>query len=168
MTARAYRKPGWWQRAIANRLAPRLAPRRVATLSVRGRRSGQWRTVPVVVLEHDGQRYLLTPFGDTDWSRNLRAAGGGRLRQGRRVEDFAAVEVAPQQRGPLIEAYLRRFGRTPGVKAGLSSLLTRPTIPPSASSRSCDWHGDSQARGQGVPAGLQAGCLDVVSLPLAG
>jgi hypothetical protein len=63
MTARAYRKPGWWQRTIANRLAPRLAPRRVATLSVRGRRSGQCRTVPVVVLEHEGQRYLLTPLG---------------------------------------------------------------------------------------------------------
>lgn len=122
MTARAYRKPGWWQRTIANRLAPRFAPRRVATLSVRGRRSGQWRTVPVVVLEHEGQRYLLTPFGDTDWSRNLRAAGGGRLRQGRRVEDFAAVEVPPQQRGPLIEAYVRRFGRSPGVKASFQQL----------------------------------------------
>jgi deazaflavin-dependent oxidoreductase (nitroreductase family) len=122
MTARVYRKPGWWQRAIANRLAPRFVPRRVATLLVRGRRSGQWRTVPVVVLEHQGQRYLLTPFGDTDWSRNLRAAGGGRLRRGRRVEHFTAVAVPPQQRGPLIEVYVRRFGRTPGVKAGFGQL----------------------------------------------
>jgi hypothetical protein len=37
---------GWWLRAIGNRLAPLVNPRLVATLSVRGRRSGQWRTVP--------------------------------------------------------------------------------------------------------------------------
>jgi deazaflavin-dependent oxidoreductase (nitroreductase family) len=97
MTARTYRKPGWWQRTIANRLAPRFAPRRVATLSVRGRRSGQWRTVPVVVLEHEGQRYLLTPFGDTDWSRNLRAAGGGRLRQVARSEGQLRAAWGPSR-----------------------------------------------------------------------
>jgi hypothetical protein len=76
----------------------------------------------LVVLEYEGQQYLLTPFGDTDWSRNLRAAGGGRLRQGRRVEQFTAVEVPPEQRGPLIEAYQRRFGGTPGVKASFEQL----------------------------------------------
>jgi hypothetical protein len=38
------------------------------------------------------------------------------------VEQFAAVEVPPQQRGPLIEAYLRRFGRSPGVKASFEQL----------------------------------------------
>lgn len=94
----------------------------MATLSVRGRRSGQWRTVPVVVLEYEGERYLLTPFGDTDWSRNLRAAGGGRLRRGRRVEHFTAVEVSPQQRGPLIKAYVRRYGKMPGVKTSFDQL----------------------------------------------
>ena len=122
MTVRAYRKPRWWLRAIGNRLAPLLNPRLVAALSVRGRRSGRWRTVSVVVLEHDGERFLLAPFGDTDWSRNLRAAGGGRLRRWQRVEQFTAVEVPPHQRGPLIEAYLRRYGRAPGVKAGFDGL----------------------------------------------
>jgi deazaflavin-dependent oxidoreductase (nitroreductase family) len=122
MTAHPYRRPGWWQRAVGNRLAPLVNPRLVATLSVRGRRSGRWRTVPVVVLEHEGERYLLTPFGDTEWSRNLRAAGGGRLRRGRREERFAAEEVPPQRRGPLIEAYRRRYGRMPGVRASFDRL----------------------------------------------
>jgi deazaflavin-dependent oxidoreductase (nitroreductase family) len=122
MTARAYRKPRWWLRAIGNRLAPLSNPRLVATLSVPGRRSGQWHTTAVVVLEHQGERYLLAPFGDTDWSRNLRAAGGGRLRRGRRVEHFTADEVPPQQRGPLIEAYVRRYGKMPGVKASFEQL----------------------------------------------
>jgi deazaflavin-dependent oxidoreductase (nitroreductase family) len=122
MTARAYRKPPWWLRAIGNRLAPLFNPRLVANLSVPGRRSGQWRTVPVVVLEYQDERYLLTPFGDTDWSRNLRAAGRGRLRRGRRVEHFTAVEVPARQRGPLIKAYLRRYGKMPGVKTGFDQL----------------------------------------------
>jgi hypothetical protein len=38
------------------------------------------------------------------------------------VEDFTAVEVPPQQRGPLIEAYIGRFGRSPGVKASFEQL----------------------------------------------
>jgi deazaflavin-dependent oxidoreductase (nitroreductase family) len=122
MTVRAYLKPPWWMRAIGNRLAPLFNRGMVATLSVRGRRSGQWRTVPVVVLDHEGERYLLAPFGDSDWSRNLRAAGGGRLRQRGRVEDFTAIEVAPQQRGPLIQAYLRRYGKAPRVAASLDQL----------------------------------------------
>jgi len=49
-------------------------------LAVRGRTSGRWRTVPVNVLELEGQRYLVAPRGETQWARNLRATG----RQGRR------------------------------------------------------------------------------------
>jgi len=64
---------------VGNRLAPRANPGLVARLSVPGRGSGQWRTTPVVVLEHGGERYLMSPFGETDWARNLRAARKGRL-----------------------------------------------------------------------------------------
>jgi deazaflavin-dependent oxidoreductase (nitroreductase family) len=122
MTVRAYRKPPWWQRAIGNRLAPLFNPDMIATLSVRGRSSGQWRTVPVVVLEHEGERYLVAPYGDTDWSRNLRAAGNGQIRHRRRLEDFTAREVPPERRGPLIEVYRRRYGKAPGVMAGFKQL----------------------------------------------
>ena len=63
-------------------------------LAVRGRSSGAWRTVPVNLLVVDGQRYLVAPRGVTQWVRNLRAAGGGELRVGRRVEVFTAEELA--------------------------------------------------------------------------
>jgi len=59
-------------------------------LAVRGRSSGAWRTVPVNLLTVDGERYLVAPRGATQWVRNLRAAGGGELRVGRRVEAFTA------------------------------------------------------------------------------
>ena len=58
------------------------------TLAVRGRTSGEWRTVPVNLLEHDGVRYLVAPRGETQWVRNLRVAGSGELRLGSRRESF--------------------------------------------------------------------------------
>ena len=82
----------------------------VPTLAVRGRTSGEWRTVPVNVLEIDGKRYLVAPRGDSHWVRNLRAAGGGELRTRKGIETFRADEVADAEKPPLIEAYLSRWG----------------------------------------------------------
>jgi deazaflavin-dependent oxidoreductase (nitroreductase family) len=79
------------------------------TLAVRGRRSGEWRTVPVNLLLHDGRRYLVAPRGETQWVRNLRAAGGGELRLGRRIESFRAVEVTDAEKPALLRAYLHRW-----------------------------------------------------------
>jgi deazaflavin-dependent oxidoreductase (nitroreductase family) len=64
----------------------------VATLHVRGRTTGQWRSVPVNVLELDGEHYLVSARGETGWVRNLRAAGGGELEYGSspRTQHFTA------------------------------------------------------------------------------
>jgi deazaflavin-dependent oxidoreductase (nitroreductase family) len=113
----SYRRPPWWMRMIGNRIAPVMNRTMVARLSVPGRSSGQWRTTPIVVLDDQGERYLLAPGGHTDWARNLRAAGHGRLIQHGRVEEFAAVEVPPHQRPALITAYQHRYGKMPTVAA---------------------------------------------------
>jgi deazaflavin-dependent oxidoreductase (nitroreductase family) len=106
--ARRYLKPGF---VVARLLNPLLmALHTHTTLAVRGRTSGEWRTVPVNVLEVDGTRYLVAPRGDTHWARNLRAAGGGELRTRGGTEPFRAVEVANAEKPPLIEAYLARWG----------------------------------------------------------
>lgn len=100
---------------VFNRLVRRLARWGVSLagsreLAVRGRTSGEWRTVPVNPMVVDGERYLVAPRGHTQWVRNLRAAGGGELRLGRRVEPFTAVEVADADKTPLLREYLRRWG----------------------------------------------------------
>ena len=110
-----YLRPPWGARVIGNRMAKVFARSVLSTLSVRGRTSGRWRSVPVAVLDHDGERYLIAPRGNTEWSRNLRAANGGRLRRGGRVEEFEAVEVPAEERPPLIAVYLEQFGRFPTV-----------------------------------------------------
>jgi len=79
-------------------------------LAVRGRKSGAWRTVPVNVLEVDGARYLVAPRGETQWVRNLRAAGAGELRLGGRREAFLAREIDDAEKPPLLRAYLARWG----------------------------------------------------------
>ena len=110
MPQRRYLKPSWLISRVANPLLTRFGI--VPTLQVRGRKTGQWRSVPVNVLELDGQRYLVAPRGETDWVRNLRAAGGGQLQYGRRrTEPFTATEVPDEGKPPIIEAYLQRWGR---------------------------------------------------------
>lgn len=84
-------------------------------LAVRGRVSGQWRTTPVNLLTFEGARYLVSPRGETQWVRNLRAAGEGELRVGRRVVRFRGVELADADKPPLLRAYLRRWKMEVGV-----------------------------------------------------
>ena len=50
--------------------------------------------------------------------RNLRAAGGGELRVGRRVERFSASEVADADKPPILRSYLRRWRAEVGVFFG--------------------------------------------------
>ena len=78
-------------------------------LYVRGRKSGEWRSTPVNPLTYEGHRYLVSPRGHTQWVRNMRVAGGGELRVGRRVERFTATELPDEQKPALLREYLRRW-----------------------------------------------------------
>ncbi len=78
-------------------------------LAVRGRKSGEWRTTPVNPLTIDGERYLVAPRGNTQWVRNMRVAGGGELRIGRRVERFTATELPVEERPTVLRAYLKKW-----------------------------------------------------------
>ena len=82
-------------------------PRRVATLEVRGRRSGRLISFPVVIAEFGGERYLVSMLGErSNWPRNVRAAGGRAfLRHGRR-EAVTLVEVDPAARAPILRQYV--------------------------------------------------------------
>ena len=78
-------------------------------LYVRGRSSGEWRSTPVNPLSYQGARYLVAPRGQTQWVRNMRVAGGGELRVGRKVERFTATELPDAQKPDLLREYLRRW-----------------------------------------------------------
>lgn len=85
---------------------------------VRGRSSGLPRATPVNLLTYDAARYLVAPRGHTQWVRNLRVAGSGELRLGRRREAFTAVELADDEKVPVLRAYLKRWKAEVGVFFG--------------------------------------------------
>jgi deazaflavin-dependent oxidoreductase (nitroreductase family) len=92
-----------------------LVPRRLVTLEVTGRRSGRVISFPLVVADHEGERYLVAMLGkNTGWVRNVRAAGGRAvLRHGRR-EEVRLEEVPPGARAPILRRYL---DLAPGARA---------------------------------------------------
>jgi len=115
-----YVEPGWFTRTVFNPFIAWLTRAGVSVwgsreLRVRGRTSGEWRTTPVNLLSHDGERYLVAPRGQTQWVKNLRVAGEGELRVGHHTEPFAAEEVADDDKVEILRAYLKRWKLEVGV-----------------------------------------------------
>ncbi|MFF9486495.1 nitroreductase family deazaflavin-dependent oxidoreductase [Streptomyces sp. NPDC014676] len=81
-----------------------------AEMSVRGRKSGRMQRIPVNPHTHDGERYLVSARGHSQWVRNMRAAGGGELRVGRKVRAFTAVELPDEEKLPILRGYLEKWG----------------------------------------------------------
>ena len=120
MTEKHYRAPGWFTRNVFNRLVAMLTGMGVSVLgsrvlAVKGRTSGQWRTTPVNLLSFDGHRYLVSPRGETQWVRNLRAAGTGELRLSKRAESFRGRELTDDEKVPVLRAYLKRWRAEVGI-----------------------------------------------------
>lgn len=81
-----------------------------AELSVRGRKSGQMQRVPVNPFTYEDGQYLVSARGHSQWVRNMRAAGGGELRVGRKVRAFTAVEIPDAEKLPVLRGYLEKWG----------------------------------------------------------
>lgn len=125
MPATTYQKPDFVTAHILNPLvafATRLglSMRGSRVLSVRGRKSGEWRTTPVNPLTLDGQRYLVAPRGETHWVRNVRAGGEAKLRLGRKEETIELLEVPHQEKVPILRAYLKIWRAETGKFFGVS------------------------------------------------
>jgi deazaflavin-dependent oxidoreductase (nitroreductase family) len=115
-----YQRPGWFTTNVFNRLVAALTRAGVSVygsrvLEVKGRKSGEWRQTPVNLLHHDGDDYLVAPRGQTQWVKNLRASGEGRLRVGRRTQPFTAAELTEDDKPPLLRAYLKKWKFEVGV-----------------------------------------------------
>lgn len=115
-----YRRPGWFTENVFNRVVAGLTRAGVSVagsrvLEVAGRTSGEPRRTPVNLLTLDGGRYLVAPRGHTQWVRNLRVAGRGRLLVGRRAEAFTAAELSDDDKVAVLRAYLSRWKWEVGV-----------------------------------------------------
>ena len=80
-------------------------------VTIRGRKSGQPRTTPITLCESAGRRGFISPFGETHWVRNLRAAGQATIAAGRRREDVIAVELGPADAAGFIRDVIAPHAR---------------------------------------------------------
>ena len=115
-----YQQPGWFTRNVFNRaiaVSTRLGLSIWGSRELRvvGRKSGEVRTTPVNLLDFEGAQYLVAPRGTTQWVRNIRVAGVGELRLGRKIQPFRAVEIADEHRVAVLRSYLRRWKMEVGV-----------------------------------------------------
>lgn len=86
-----------------------IGPSGMHLLRVRGRKTGLPRTTPVNLVEHDGRRWLVAPYGEVAWVRNARAAGEAELLRGRNVEHACLQEATPGEAAPVLRSYLRQL-----------------------------------------------------------
>jgi hypothetical protein len=109
----AYLKPPAFVRKVFNPLAMRLGMGGSQTLVVPRRVSGGEQVLPVIPVEHGGARYIVSTRGESDWVKNLRAAGGrGQIRRGDWSGPFSATEIPVGEREPIIQTYREVAGKT--------------------------------------------------------
>jgi deazaflavin-dependent oxidoreductase (nitroreductase family) len=118
----AYRRPAEWYRRISNRLGVLLtslglAPRHAVTLTVRGRKSGQPRRIPILVTPYLGNDYLVALAGEAEWVRNVRAAHGRAEIRRRIARPVQLTEIPVDERPAIIAEYLRRGAARGGAEA---------------------------------------------------
>jgi deazaflavin-dependent oxidoreductase (nitroreductase family) len=116
-----YRAPGWFTRNIFNRTVAVFTRLGISVwgsrvLEVKGRTTGEPRRVPVNLLTYEDNQYLVSPRGEGQWVRNVRAAQGRLdLLLGRRRERFIAEELSDEAKIEVLRAYLRRWKAEVGV-----------------------------------------------------
>jgi deazaflavin-dependent oxidoreductase (nitroreductase family) len=84
-----------------------LAGRHTYVLTVRGRKTGRPHSTPVTLIE-DGDRWLVAPYGEVGWVRNVRAAGQVELSRKGRSEMLYVEEVRPEEAARVLREYLKQ------------------------------------------------------------
>jgi hypothetical protein len=127
--------PSWLKAAnrvviALQRMGLPLGTMRVLTLP--GRTSGKMRSTPVSSLTVDGRQYLIGGLAEADWVKNARAAGWGFLAQGRKKERVRLVELAVEERAPILREFPRLVPGGVGFFRRVYALPTDPALLPNA------------------------------------
>ncbi len=102
-----------------------ILPSRVGALDVVGRRTGRIISFPVAIVDYQRERYLVAMLGEnTNWVRNVRAAGGRAILRHGRHEAIRLEEVEIGARAPILQRYLRIApGARPHIPVGQHAPL---------------------------------------------
>ncbi|AGB21027.1 protein of unknown function (DUF385) [Mycobacterium sp. JS623] len=103
----AYLKPGWFTRAVFNKIAIATGVSNTEKLTVTRRRSKQRQEVPVITVDVAGAKYLVSTRGESEWVKNVRADPNVTIGP----TAYVAREIPEQDRQPILAAYRHKAGR---------------------------------------------------------
>lgn len=107
----AYLKPPWFTARIFNRIAMATGISGSETLTI-DRPHGHQQQIPVIPVEVDGTKYLVSTRGEAQWVRNLRARPLLTLTGHDGAAEFTCTEVPVEARPPVLSAYRAKAGKT--------------------------------------------------------
>lgn len=83
-----------------------MMPKNLHVLTVRGRKTGQAYSTPVSLVQEDGKRWLVAPYGEVNWVKNARAAGEVTLMRGGKTETLRITELPAEDSAPILKQYI--------------------------------------------------------------
>lgn len=92
--------------SAALRIAP--LPGNARLLATQGRKTGKIHVTPVNIVTDDNRRWLVAPYGEVNWVKNVRANPRVQLRHGWRIESLEAHEIEAEERGAILKEYLQK------------------------------------------------------------
>ncbi|MGH3650409.1 MAG: nitroreductase family deazaflavin-dependent oxidoreductase, partial [Acidimicrobiia bacterium] len=109
----------------------------MALLTVKGHKSGLPRTVPLALGRHGEHWLLVAVYGESDWSRNLEAAGEATITHGGKTTAVEARHLSPPEAAPILRDQI----------AGAPAMVRRMTAPyfdATADSALSDWEREAE------------------------
>ena len=97
-------------RMMARMVRWNIAPARTYLMTVRGRKTGKPYTTPVTLVERDGKRWLVSPYGEVNWVKNARVAGEVDLFRGGKTETMKIHELSAVESAPILKKYITLEG----------------------------------------------------------
>ena len=94
-------------RMMVQMLRWNIAPKQTYLLSVRGRKTGKLYSLPVSLVEKEGKRYLVSPYGESNWVKNARAAGEVSLQRSGKKEKLKIIEIGPKESAAVLKEYIK-------------------------------------------------------------
>src|ERR1700681_4843542 len=111
LASMAYLKPPWFTAKIFNKIAMATGISGSETLTVTKRGSKEPQKIPVLTVDVDGAKYLVSTRGESQWVKNVRANPDVTLTTKSGTTTYVATEVPVQSRQPILDAYKVKGGK---------------------------------------------------------
>jgi deazaflavin-dependent oxidoreductase (nitroreductase family) len=108
----SYLKPPWFTTKIFNPIAMATGISDTETLTVTKRGSKEPQKIPVITVDVDGTKYLVSTRGEAQWVKNVRANPDITIGNKSGTTGYVAREIPETDRERILTAYREKAGRT--------------------------------------------------------